>query len=94
MNAAQAVFGDELGEGISMPRPAHKTRQDWLGSLRVGSSVNLVTPCGIHSAVVEPVLRRRRQAYGGDTVYVRAPSPEVVSRRTVQRRLRAERAAT
>ena len=53
MNAAQAVFGDELGEGISMPRPAHKTRQDWLGSLRVGSSVNMVTPCGIHSAVVE-----------------------------------------
>jgi hypothetical protein len=53
MNAAQAVFGDERGEGVSMPRPAHKTRQDWLGSLRVGSSVNLVTPCGIHSAVVE-----------------------------------------
>lgn len=29
------------------------TRAEWLGSLRVGSSVNLVTPCGIHHAVVE-----------------------------------------
>lgn len=41
---------------------------------------------------VEPVLRRARLTYGGDTVYVRTPRPEVVSRRTVQRRLRAERA--
>ena len=43
---------------------------------------------------VEPVLHRARLTYGGDTVYVRTPRPEVVSRRTVQRRLRAERAAT
>ena len=43
--------------------------------------------------VIEPVLRRARLTYGGDTVYVRTPRPEVVSRRTVQRRLRAERAA-
>lgn len=42
---------------------------------------------------LEPVLAQARQTYGGDTVYVRIPRPEVVSRRTVQRRLRAERAA-
>ena len=43
-------------------------RAEWLADLRVGSSVNLVTPCGIHSAVVEPVLRRAppglRRRYG------------------------------
>lgn len=29
------------------------TRAEWLADLRVGSSVNLVTPCGVHTAVVE-----------------------------------------
>jgi len=43
--------------------------------------------------IVESVLRRARLTYGGDTVYVRTPRPEAISRRTVQRRQRATRSA-
>ena len=42
--------------------------------------------------LVESVLNHARQTFGGDTVYVRARSPEQrqqVSRRTLQRRCRA-----
>lgn len=41
---------------------------------------------------LEPVLAQARQTYGGDTVYVRTPRPETVSRRTLQRRSRVARA--
>ena len=39
-------------------------------------------------ALIDPVLNRARQTFGGDTIYVRNPRKEPVSRRTVQRRLR------
>ena len=45
-------------------------------------------------ALIDPVLNQARQTFGGDTVYVRTPRKEPLSRRTVQRRLRAERVAT
>ena len=36
--------------------------------------------------VVEPVLNRARQMWGGDRVYVRALRPAAMSRRTMYRR--------
>ena len=42
--------------------------------------------------LVEPVLNAARQTWGGETVYVRAPSRQTVTRRTLQRRQQVERA--
>lgn len=36
--------------------------------------------------MVESVLNQARQTFGGDRTYVRAPRPESISRRTLQRR--------
>lgn len=38
---------------------------------------------------LEPVLAQARQTFGGETVYVRAPERQTVTRRTLQRRWRA-----
>lgn len=40
---------------------------------------------------VEPVLRRARLTYGGDTAHIKMPPREAVSARTIQRWTKAER---